>query len=222
MYTFWLWVIGAFGTYFGYRIYSGAKKRSRRIAREKWLLHLQRAHDTKNWHEVIKLMGTNEPNEEKLCIVLGNALLMTGDVDRGRKILNKAFTYGYKNNVHRLFGFAELNAGNYKEAIAHLQSIEKDHIANELKYDDGYDIIENLGVAFMKLGKYDLAIEALKGAPLGKRNITDGLNRIFILLAECYEKIGDKKNAIKFYTKSVAYKYNVGLQKSIDELQSSD
>ena len=87
-----------------------------------------------------------------------------------------------QNETKVIFGFAELNAGHHKEAVSLLQEIEKDYLAFQFKYDEGYDIVENLGIAFMELEKYDLAIEAFKGAPLGKRNIFDGLNKIFILL----------------------------------------
>lgn len=219
--SFWWMVLVALIAWLSFRIYSRVKKRRAAEAQARWLSDLQKAHDTKDYPAVLALMKGKELSNERLCIVLGNALLMTGDADTGRKVLRKAFTYSdsNKNEVRKLFGFAELNAGNYKQAISILQEIEKDYIANELKFDDGYDIIENLGVAFMKLEKHDLAIEALKAAPLGKKNITDGLNRIFILLAECYEQKGDKKNAAKFYTKSLAYKYDDKVQACLEDLQ---
>ena len=125
-----------------------------------------------------------------------------------------------QNETKVIFGFAELNAGHHKEAVSLLQEIEKDYSPFQFKYDEGYDIVENLGIAFMELEKYDLAIEAFKGAPLGKRNIFDGLNKIFILLGQCYEKKGNTKNAMKFYTNSVAYRYNQDFQNKIEKLQA--
>ncbi len=204
-----------------YIIYSQVKKSKKRKAEKEktaWLAALQKAHNTDQFSDIIKLMDGKEADTKELCYVLGNALLSTGATEQGRTIFRKAIFFGDKNETRKVFGFSELNNGNYKEAVSLLQEIEKDYLAIEFKYDTGYDIIENLGIAFSKLGKYDLAIEALKGAPLGKKNIVPGLNSIFILLAECYEKNDDKKNAIKFLNKSLTFKYSESLQAKVNQL----
>ncbi|MFN0050247.1 MAG: tetratricopeptide repeat protein [Cytophagales bacterium] len=216
--NFWTITVALLVLYIIYRTYKKNKQKKEKTLNDKWLGALQIAHDAKDYKEVITLVGNKELTSDKLCYVYGNALLMTGETGKGRSIFKKAFSFGDKNATRKIFGFSELNAGNYKEAISLLQEIEKDYLAIQFKYDDGYDIIENLGIAFMELEKYDLAIEAFKGAPIGKKNIVDGLNKIFILLGQCYEKKGDSKNAIKFYTKSIAYRYNEDLQNKIDEI----
>ncbi|MBX2963730.1 MAG: tetratricopeptide repeat protein [Cyclobacteriaceae bacterium] len=218
--NFWTVAIGLLVLYIIYRTYKKNKLKKEKELNDKLLADLQKAHDTKDYKEVIRLIDNKELTNARLCYVYGNALLMTGQTEKGRSIFKKAFSFGDKNETRKIFGFAELNAGHHKEAISLLQEIEKDYLAFQFKYDDGYDIVENLGIAFMELEKYDLAIEAFKGAPLGKKNITDGLNKIFILLGQCYEKKGDTKNAMKFYTKSVAYKYNDDLQSKIENLQA--
>lgn len=197
------------------------KARKGRLDREKkeWLSDVQKAHDSKEYNRIINLMEGKTIDSAELCWVFGNALLQTGKTESGRSVFRKAFTYGDKNLTRKMFGYSELNAGHFLESIAMLQEIESDWLANEFKYDGGYDIVENLGIAFKNLGKYDLAVEALKKAPLGKRTITDGLNKIFILSAECYELSGDKKNALKFYTKSTAYKYSVEIEDRIKQLE---
>jgi len=218
--NFWTVAIGLVVLYIIYRTYKKNKAKKEKELNDKWLADLQKAHDTKDFKEIIRLVDNKELTSDKICFVYGNALLMAGQTEKGRSIFRKAFSFGDKNETRKIFGFSELNAGNHKEAVSPLQEIEKDYLAIQFKYDDGYDIIENLGLAFMELEKYDLAIEAFKSAPLGKKNIVDGLNKIFILMGQCYEKKGDAKNAVKFYTKSVAYKYNDDLQNKIEKLQA--
>lgn len=194
------------------------KAKAAQKARQELLSRLQAAHDSKDYAEVIRLTEGIDLDQANLCWVVGNALIQTGAIEKGRSVFRKAFFYGDKNSTRKMFGYSELNAGNFNEAVSLLQEIEGDWLANEIKYDDGYDIIENTGRAFIGLGRYDLAIESLKKAPLQKKNITPGLYRIFVLLAETYEQTSDPKNALKFYRKAAAYRYSDELQKKISQL----
>ncbi len=179
---------------------------------------LQHAHDSRNFAEVIHLMENRELTEANLCYVYANALMSSGQTEKGKSVFKKAFYLGDKNMTRKVYGLSLYNNGHYEDAIEILQEIEKEWLADEFKFDDGYDIVETLASAFIELNKHKLAIETLKGAPLGKKNITDGLNKIFILLAECYEHEGDVKNAIKFYNKSLAYKYDGDIEQRAGKL----
>src|SRR5256885_12193221 len=107
-----VWIIIIMALTVCYIIYMANKSEKEKEANKNWLVSLQNAHDTKNYEGVIKLMDVEDTSSEKLCYVLGNALLMTGEVEKGRRVFNKAFSFGNKNETRKIFGFAELNAGN--------------------------------------------------------------------------------------------------------------
>lgn len=199
--------------YAAYKIVNSISAKKER----KWVEDVIQNHNAKNYQKVVQLFEGKEPTDFVLTIALANSLMVLGKHNESRKIFEKNI-FGSKLNRLKHWGIAEFNAGNNKEAIAILQSIDKESITDSFKYDEGYDIVEALGSCFMNLKKYTLAIEAFKTAPLAKKNVVAGLNSIFIKLAECYTAVDDKKNAIKFYTKSLTYKFDSEIEKKVTEL----
>lgn len=134
-----------------------------------------------------------------------------------------------------LMGGSLHNQGKYNEAIPHLEIINTKFpdyedvyitLANSYfstgnfdktveviqRFPNGWEnhikAIQLLGLAFANLKKYPLAIDVFKKAPLQKRNLDDDLLETHYNLAEVYEVSGDKKNALKHFSKVYAYDMN--------------
>jgi tetratricopeptide (TPR) repeat protein len=78
-----------------------------------------------------------------------------------------------------------------------------------------------LGISFMRIGKYELALEAFKKAPTGKRTPDSGLLEIIKYMGECYEALGNHKMAIKHYNKVLAQSYDNEISQRIDKLEAT-
>ncbi|MDR3696811.1 DUF4236 domain-containing protein [Mucilaginibacter sp.] len=92
---------------------------------------------------------------------------------------------------------------DYDSAVFYLQTI-KENSSNFLK------ALNAIAGCFVELKKPDLAIEALKKAPLLKRNLDDDLKLTHYLLGSIYHELGDKQQALKHlnkvYAQDITYK----------------
>ena len=66
-------------------------------------------------------------------------------------------------------------------------------------------VITFLGLTYLKLKKYDLALEVLKQGSTRKREMNDNMAKFRYCLGLAYEFLGKKKDVLKQYNKIVVY-----------------
>lgn len=162
--------------------------------------------------------------EQKARRVLKRAapLLNQGDYEGALPILKEACDVAPSDDRHFLVAGALNNVGRFEEALPHLQELHRKDPTNDDvtlllanayyrtgKFDEAVQLAQSIpdssswyvkavsmvGCCFAEQKKYDLAIEALKNAPLQKRKLDDDLKEIHYNLAEAYLETGNKKKA---------------------------
>lgn len=107
-----------------------------------------------------------------------------------------------------------ISVNDYDSAVFYLQTI-KDSSPNFLR------ALNTIAGCFIELKKSDLAIEALKKAPLLKRNLDDDLKLTHYLLGSIYNESGDKQQALKHlnkvYAQDITYKDTSTQLKSLND-----
>lgn len=197
-------------------------KSSRKRKKNRQQQHRDLMYKTGNYAEYIRLMEGIPFRHQADCQALAHANFEVGNVEQGRILFRKAFTMSGADHysIRQNFGKCEYNKGNYVEAIKMFQEIDPEDVAIDAKYQQ-YEVPLLLGISFMKIGKHELAIEAFKKAPVGKRNADSGITEIVGYMGECYEALGNTKMAIKHYNKVLAQSYDDELSKKIDTLEAS-
>ncbi|MCT8138926.1 tetratricopeptide repeat protein [Anaerobacillus sp. CMMVII] len=132
---------------------------------------------------------TEKPHELTLYLYLGFSYLYEGEIDRGKE----AFLFVVQTSVNRLEKhFAYVGLGclygrthQYEDAIHYFEK------ANSLY--NNIDVPYNIGMAFVMLQKYELAIPYFEQTI--KANDEDGEARYF--LGHCYLKLGNETKAFE-------------------------
>lgn len=134
-----------------------------------------------------------DPRNERTTYLLGAVLHNEGRFKEAIPLLNEILKRNKDNYyVKLLTANAYYRTGDYDNAISLLQSIPEE-IENYIK------VISILGACFYEKEQYQVAVEVLQRAPLSKRKLDDDLMEIHYNLAASYEKLGDKKNALRHY-----------------------
>lgn len=144
------------------------------------------------------------PEDDKANLLLGQALMQTGDMDGAIEALTKANELG-EANAAKLLGIAYLKegqallkAGKNLEAVA---ALEKSNTYAESA--NAYKLIAN---AYTKAGKNANAINAYKKYLEVSPNAKDAADIIFTIAATA-QKAGDKATAKEYYKKLAGTKY---------------
>ena len=112
-----------------------------------------------------------------------------------------------------LLAHALYKTGEFEKAIPIAQSVPETS-SWRLKS------ISLVGACFADLGKHELAIEALKTAPLQKRTLDDDLKEIHYNLAESYLALGNKKKAEQHYSRVLSQDAGfLDVAKKLEELE---
>ena len=149
------------------------------------------------------LVGMN-PEDGKANLLLGQALMQTGDMDGAIEALTKANDLGEANAAKLLGtaylkeGQALLKAGKNLEAVA---ALEKSNTYAESA--NAYKLIAN---AYTKAGKNANAINAYKKYLEVSPNAKDAADIMFTIAATA-QKAGDKATAKEYYKKLAGTKY---------------
>lgn len=105
----------------------------------------------------------------------------------------------------------------WTEVIHTIQEIDADWIKDVDRHDD-FRLAGMLGTAFQNEGMYQQAIDSYKGARLSSANLSANQKSMLRFTAECYERIGNKKQALSFYQKYLKHDFSDKIRKKIEEL----
>ena len=176
-----------------------------------------------NYDEVIKSLSKKEfgITADKL-MMLADSYFKTGDFENGSKYMKEAeqeSTPYRRNEIYKLWGLALYNEKDYEGAISMLQKYDQDEIKEDAKQFNSYDVPKLLGVSFMALEEWELAINAFKKAPLGAKNQNSELAMLNELTGDCYKELGKAAMAKKHYNLALTTEYKKSIKNKIKEIE---
>lgn len=134
------------------------------------------------------------PDNLSMLATLGMAYAGTGQHDLSEDSFRKLHERSNSSISAQLYSDRLRQNRKPRDAIAVLQKItpEEEHAATHYTM---------LGNCFLDLGDTQAAIDAFKSGPLLKRKLDDNLLALHLALGGAYEKLGDRKSALKEYQK---------------------
>lgn len=105
----------------------------------------------------------------------------------------------------------------WTEVIRTVQEIEASWIKDVDKYDD-FELTGMLGTSFQNEGLFQQAIESYKGARLNSANLSANQKSMLKYTAQCYEQLGNRKQALSFYQKYLKHDFSDEIREKIAEL----
>lgn len=181
----------------------------RKLAEIKTLL------DSQNYEEAIRLArearGLDKDNDD-LLLLLGSLLKDAGKYDEGIEVLKDYVARNTDDfDAQLILANCYYNAKRFHDAIGLLQKFPEER-ENDIR------VIQLLGTCFATEKKYELAVNVFKKAPLQKRNLDADLMGVHYSLGSIYEKMGDKKNALKHFGK--VYAVDIGFREVAEKMRT--
>lgn len=162
-----------------------------------------------NFLQTLELM----PNIKSLNLTIADLYLRLEDYQNAISFLEKYLEDNPQDNAAKIkLANALAHNEEYNKALKVLQDLPAD-LKNQL------NIINAIAICFMKLNKFDLALEVLEGGPLLKRKMDEDMKLFRYLLGVCYKEVGNKAKAVKQLKKVYAADINyLDVEEQLKEL----
>lgn len=184
-----------------YLIFAPSEKAKRKFKKA------QKLFSNSQYKEAVTLLEEGHTFDEKnqpIQRLLGFSYHNAGEFEKALPLLEDALQKSPGDSqIQLLLANAYHKIGQYEKALAIAQNIPEE-------FEQYIKAIQLIGACFFSQKQYDLAIEAFKRAPLGKRNLDDDLKEVHYNLATIYEAIGNTKSALKhlqkIYSQDIAFR----------------
>ena len=170
---------------------------------------LERLHNAEDYEGIIVRFG-DEKDFDKLHTSqlpgvyggLGNAHYKMGNMDKAIAYFERAYAQepykmAHKRNLMTMY----YEDKQYDKVIEWADKMDLQGLKQAKAWDDFYYVLFKLMGAYEKTEHYELAINALKIAPLKSQYINKDLQDVFWALGDLHEKKGDEKEALKWFQK---------------------
>lgn len=199
--------------------------RKKPTAEQQTLLDFNQAVANSDHALAISLSKSIEINDDiNLCEKIGFCYFNAGQYDMSTKYFKKMFsltkgkeTY-WKDKINEHLAASYFKNEDYKECIKTIQYFNPEDLKDMNKYSD-FQFSYMLGWSFQSLGMYKQAIDAYKTGKLSQQYPCNNQINMLNHTAQCYEAMGNKKQAINFYEKYTAQKFDEDAIAKIQELQ---
>lgn len=189
------------------------------------LLDFNKAFTEKNYDLAIDLSKSIEINDDiNLCEKIAFCYFNAGQYDMSTKYFKKMFSLPkgkesyWKDKINEHLAASYFKNKDYKECIKTIQYFNPEDLKDMNKYSD-FQFSYMLGWSFQSLGMYKQAIDAYKTGKLAQQYPCNNQINMIKHTAQCHEALGNKKQAINFYEKYTAQKFDEEVLEKIEELR---
>lgn len=125
----------------------------------------------------------------------------------------------YQNKIYNSLIEPYFQVKRYEDVVSTYQKLNPVDIKDDAKAYESNAVYYYTGKSLENLEQYGIAVETYKQAILTKNKFYEYSDKILIGIGNCLVKQGKKKQAVSYYNKSLALKYNSKLGDYVKKLE---